>query len=157
MYLQKEFRSCHKASSFVISRTRGVIFLDGEVLSIISEQVMADARRSRAYSPEMRDNLEFSGFLQKRRGGFGKYAIAGAAWQERFVTVTKQGLLTYYEGDPYEFHGEEQKEKPRGRIDLRSVNYEFLKDLRSEVICDNYLLRRMYGIASQKPEIMHYF
>ena len=97
---------------------------------------MADAKRSRAYSPEMRDNLEFSGFLQKRRGGFGKYAIAGLAWQERFVTVSKQGLLTYYEGDPYECHSDDHKEKPRGRIDLRSVNYEFLKDIRSEVKSD---------------------
>lgn len=83
-------------------------------------------------APEIRDNLEFCGFLQKRRGGFGKYALAGLAWQERFVTISKQGMLTYYEGDPYECH-DDHKEKPRGRIDLRSVNYEFLKDIRSEV------------------------
>ena len=125
--------------------------MDGCISLLILPQRMADARRSRAYSPEMRDNLEFSGFLQKRRGGFGKYAIAGAAWQERFVTVTKQGLLTYYEDDPYEFHGEDQKEKPRGRIDLRSVNYEFLKDLRSEVIRDNDQLRRMNCLIPLQP------
>lgn len=93
---------------------------------------MTDTRRSSLYSPEVRDNLEFSGLLQKRRGGFGKYALAGS-WQERFVTISKQGLLTYYEGDPYESHSDDHKEKPRGRIDLRSVNYEFLKDIRSEV------------------------
>lgn len=99
---------------------------------------MTDTRRSSLYSPEVRDNLEFSGLLQKRRGGFGRYALGGS-WQERFVTISKQGLLTYYEGDPYESHNDDHKEKPRGRIDLRSVNYDFFKDIRSEVFTPGYL------------------
>ena len=99
-------------------------------------QMMVDTRRSGFSSPESRDardSLDYSGFLHKRRGGFGKYALAGLAWQERFVTISKLGLLTYYEGDPYDTSNDDVKEKPRGRIDLRTVDYEFLKDIRSEV------------------------
>jgi hypothetical protein len=86
-------------------------------------------------SPEVRESLEYYGLLQKRRGGYGKYAIGGLAWQERFVTISKQGLLTYYEEDPYDSSpsGEESKDKPRGKIDLRTAQCEFLKDIRSEV------------------------
>jgi PH domain len=104
---------------------------------------MTDPRRSSLYSPEVRDNLEFSGLLQKRRGGFGRYALGGS-WQERFVTISKQGLLTYYEGDPYESHNDDHKEKPRGRIDLRSVNYDFFKDIRSEVFTSEYRSLRIH-------------
>jgi hypothetical protein len=105
---------------------------------------MTDTRRSSLYSPEVRDNLEFSGLLQKRRGGFGRYALGGS-WQERFVTISKQGLLTYYEGDPYEAHNDDHKEKPRGRIDLRSVNYDFFKDIRSEVFTAEYRSLRIHS------------
>ena len=100
---------------------------------------MTDPKRTPIGSPDSRECIEFAGFLLKRRGGFGKYALAGLAWQERYVTISKQGLLTYYEGDPHE-PGEEVKEKPRGRIDLRTVVYEFLKDFRSEV---SYILDKL--------------
>ena len=51
------------------------------------------------------------------------------------MTISKLGLLTYYEGDPFESCEDKDRTRgPRGRIDLRSVNYEFLKDIRSEVI-----------------------
>jgi len=61
------------------------------------------------------DNAEISGYLYKRRGGFGKHMPN--CWQNRFFTI-KEGILSYYDS-------EEEDTKPRGRIDLRSGGFVF--------------------------------
>ena len=59
---------------------------------------------------------EISGFLYKRRGGFGKHMPN--CWQSRFFLL-RDGIISYYDH-------EEEDNKPRGRIDLRSGGFSFL-------------------------------
>ena len=75
-------------------------------------------------------DLEHAGFLHKRRGGFGKFAVD--SWKHRYFTITKTALLTYYESEETLHQQPVSDMKPRGRIDLRAVNFDFLKDIRSE-------------------------
>ena len=75
-------------------------------------------------------DLEHAGFLHKRRGGFGKFAVD--SWKHRYFTITKTSLLTYYESEETLHQQPVSDMKPRGRIDLRAVNFDFLKDIRSE-------------------------
>lgn len=42
----------------------------------------------------MDERPEISGLLYKKRGGFGK--MMPNAWQYRFFTLTKEGILSYY-------------------------------------------------------------
>lgn len=69
----------------------------------------------------MDDNPEISGILHKRRGGFAKLM---SAWQTRFFIVSKSGVLTYFDTE----HDENILDmKPRGRLDLSLVHYDFFK------------------------------
>ena len=88
-----------------------------------------------------REDLEHAGFLQKRRGGFGKFAVD--SWKPRYFTITKLGLLTYYESEDmlHTSSSTDQHMKPRGRIDLRAVNFDFLKDIRSEGAPTAYVMQ----------------
>eukprot|EP01041_Mallomonas_annulata_P009257 gene9257-19216_t len=61
-----------------------------------------------------RQNAEVSGYLFKRRGGFGKHMPN--CWQQRFFTV-KEGALYYFEDD--------EDNKPRGKLDLKSGMFSF--------------------------------
>ena len=57
-------------------------------------------------------DADVSGYLFKRRGGFGKHMPN--CWQQRFFTM-KDGVLCYYDCD--------EDIKPRGKLDLRSTTY----------------------------------
>lgn len=70
----------------------------------------------------MGDEIEISGLLYKRRGGFGK--MMPNAWQYRFFTISKEGILSYYDTDLPEPNLFENK--PRGRLDLRIGNTEII-------------------------------
>jgi hypothetical protein len=93
------------------------------------------------YAVIRREDLEHAGFLQKRRGGFGKFAVD--SWKPRYFTITKLGLLTYYESEDmlHTTSSMDQNLKPRGRIDLRAVNFDFLKDIRSEGAPTAYVMQ----------------
>lgn len=65
----------------------------------------------------MSESPEIAGLLYKKRGGFGK--MMPNAWQYRFFTVTKEGILQYFDTEIPD--AEVLDSKARGRLDLRSV------------------------------------
>lgn len=69
---------------------------------------------------EMADSPELSGLLYKRRGGFGK--IMPNAWQYRFFTISKDGILQYFDTEIPDTDSLDSR--ARGRLDLKAVNYE---------------------------------
>lgn len=72
----------------------------------------------------MLENPEISGLLYKRRGGFGK--MMPNAWQFRFFSISKDGVLSYFDTEMPDTDIGEMK--ARGKLDLRSVNYEIVTD-----------------------------
>jgi hypothetical protein len=64
-------------------------------------------------------DVEMSGYLQKRRGGFGRHMPN--AWQIRYFTL-KDGIMYYYEDSGVD-------SRPRGKIDLKSENCDFMNGL----------------------------
>lgn len=72
----------------------------------------------------MLENPEISGLLYKRRGGFGK--MMPNAWQFRFFSISKEGVLSYFDTEMPDTDIGEMK--ARGKLDLRSVNYEIVTD-----------------------------
>ena len=76
-------------------------------------------------SPQQSDNLQICGKLLKKRGGFGKFTMS--AWQSRCFVVSNNGVLTYY-NDSVEDPEAKGMKNPRGRIDLKATDYEFIKD-----------------------------
>ncbi len=68
----------------------------------------------------MADSPELSGLLYKRRGGFGK--IMPNAWQYRFFTISKDGILQYFDTEIPDTDSLDSR--ARGRLDLKAVNYE---------------------------------
>ena len=67
-----------------------------------------------------------SGYLYKRRGGYGRYVPN--PWQHRFFTITKAGVCKYYAEEDLQKDVDFFKNTPRGSMDLRAVRYEFIKD-----------------------------
>lgn len=63
---------------------------------------------------------ELSGLLYKRRGGFGK--IMPNAWQYRFFALSREGILQYFDTEIPDTDSLDSR--ARGRLDLRSVNFE---------------------------------
>jgi hypothetical protein len=77
-------------------------------------------------APQVHHHVVLQGYLHKRRGGFGKFTLS--AWQHRYFTVSSQGILKYfYEEDVDSTNISE--DKPRGRIDLKSIEFDFVKDI----------------------------
>ncbi len=72
----------------------------------------------------MNENIEVSGLLYKKRGGFGK--IMPNAWQYRYFTISREGMLCYYDTEVPDAAMAESK--ARGRLDLSCVNYELNLD-----------------------------
>jgi len=67
-----------------------------------------------------------SGLLYKRRNGLGKHMPT--AWVYRYFTLTKAGVLSYYE-TPYDPNSVGVEDlRPRGRVDLLAVNYELHRE-----------------------------
>jgi hypothetical protein len=71
----------------------------------------------------MSDSNEISGLLYKKRGGFGK--MMPNAWQFRFFSISKDGMLCYFDTDKPEIGLNESK--ARGKLDLKS-NYDLILD-----------------------------
>ena len=65
---------------------------------------------------------EMSGYLHKRRGGFGRHMPN--AWQIRYFTL-RDGMMYYYEDSGADA-------KPRGKVDLRSENCDFMNGVAFE-------------------------
>lgn len=65
----------------------------------------------------MNETPEIAGLLYKKRGGFGK--MMPNAWQYRFFTITKDGVLQYFDTEMPD--AEVSDSKARGKLDLRSV------------------------------------
>jgi hypothetical protein len=65
----------------------------------------------------MNESPEIAGLLYKKRGGFGK--MMPNAWQYRFFTITKDGVLQYFDTEMPD--AEVSDSKARGKLDLRSV------------------------------------
>lgn len=68
----------------------------------------------------MLESPEIAGLLYKRRGGFGK--IMPNAWQYRFFTVSKEGVLYYFDTEVPDV--ELLENKARGKLELKSIVYE---------------------------------
>jgi hypothetical protein len=64
---------------------------------------------------------EISGLLYKRRGGLAKFVPN--PWHFRFFTLSKEGMLCYYDNEcPVQISSDV---KPRGKLDLAVLNCEF--------------------------------
>lgn len=72
----------------------------------------------------MMTSPEVAGLLYKKRGGFGK--MMPNAWQYRFVAITKEGYLLYF--DTENADAEFDISKARGRLDLKSIQYDYSID-----------------------------
>lgn len=70
------------------------------------------------------DSPQITGLLQKRRGGFSKMVFN--SWQYRFFTVTREGVLLYYDTDMPEVNIYENK--PRGKLELKQIQFELVKN-----------------------------
>mmetsp|Transcript_9107 Transcript_9107/g.13579 ORF Transcript_9107/g.13579 Transcript_9107/m.13579 type:complete len:603 (+) Transcript_9107:42-1850(+) len=78
-----------------------------------------------------RSFLEISGLLHKKRGGFGK--MWSNAWQCRFFTISRDGLLCYFDTDSLielgvTNRGDFDSSKARGKLDLKSVQFDLISD-----------------------------
>ena len=69
---------------------------------------------------EEKEEKDVSGFLFKRRGGFGK--MMPHAWQQRYFVISK-GFLCYYDINESDVEGLKTitETKPRGKINLQNV------------------------------------
>lgn len=117
------------------------------------------------------EDILISGFLYKRRGGFGK--MMANAWQHRYFIITDSGILCYFDSKPSdnESHSNSTNNnsnstnnnnsvsntnnnsgnhmlsinlidnKPRGKIDLKAVQYELVTDLHIEGAPTSYALQ----------------
>jgi hypothetical protein len=72
----------------------------------------------------MSESPELSGLLYKRRGGFGK--IMPNAWQYRFFTLSKDGVLQYFDTEMPDT--DTLDSRARGRLDLRNLSYDVSTD-----------------------------
>ena len=72
----------------------------------------------------MDESPEISGMLSKRRGGLAKLM---SSWQNRFFMISKQGVLCYFDHDSMNDGGGPSESRARGRIDLSSIQYDFVK------------------------------
>jgi cell division septation protein DedD len=68
----------------------------------------------------MIESPELSGLLYKRRGGFGK--IMPNAWQYRFFTLSKEGVLQYFDTEMPDTDALDSR--ARGRLDLKATTYD---------------------------------
>ena len=71
------------------------------------------------------ENVQICGKLLKKRGGFGKFTMS--AWQNRYFVICNNGVLTYF-NDSADYAEAKSMKNPRGRIDLKATDYEFIKD-----------------------------
>ena len=76
----------------------------------------------------MDESPEIAGYLYKRRGGLGKWSLNN--WQSRLVTISREGMLCYFENENPETMLTESK--ARGKLDLKNVPYEFATDVPAE-------------------------
>jgi hypothetical protein len=74
------------------------------------------------------DTPEISGYLYKRRGGLGKWSLNN--WQQRLFTISKDGMLCYFENEAPEMMYSESR--ARGKLDLKNVPFEFSIDVPAE-------------------------
>jgi hypothetical protein len=86
------------------------------------------------------DVVEMSGYLQKRRGGFGRHMPN--AWQIRYFTL-KDGIMYYYEDNGPD-------SRPRGKIDLKSENCDFMNGLVFEGAPTPYTMQIIPGGWDEK-------
>lgn len=75
----------------------------------------------------MNETPEISGLLYKKRGGFGKFMAN--SWQFRYFSISKEGILSYYDTDSPEI--------VRGKLDLKGP-FELVSDLPIEGAPNGY-------------------
>lgn len=75
----------------------------------------------------MSETPEISGLLYKKRGGFGKFMAN--SWQFRYFSISKDGILSYYDTDSPEI--------VRGKLDLK-CHFELISDLPIEGAPNGY-------------------
>jgi hypothetical protein len=83
-------------------------------------RIKKSKKKKRSARCKKMESPELSGLLYKRRGGFGK--IMPNAWQYRFFTISKDGILQYFDTEIPDTDSLDSR--ARGRLDLRAVNYE---------------------------------
>src|SRR5690349_14458147 len=86
----------------------------------------------------LEENYDIFGMLYKRRGGFGK--MMPNAWQYRFFAVSKDGLLCYFDTENPDLSAVNES-KARGKMDLRTVQYEFTTDIPTEGAPNNFVMQ----------------
>lgn len=86
------------------------------------------------------NEIEMCGYLQKRRGGFGRHMPN--AWQQRYFTL-KDGIMYYYEDSGSD-------SRPRGKIDLKTENCDFMNGLVFEGAPTPYTMQIIPGGWEEK-------
>jgi hypothetical protein len=98
-----------------------------------------DVRKS-IFVSQIQDHDEMSGYLYKRRGGFGRHMPN--AWQLRYFTL-RDGIMYYFEDSG-------GVAKPRGKIDLKSENCTFFNGVTVENAPSLYTMQIVPGGWEEK-------
>lgn len=98
-----------------------------------------DTRKS-IFVSQIQDHDEMSGYLYKRRGGFGRHMPN--AWQLRYFTL-RDGIMYYFEDSG-------GVAKPRGKIDLKTENCNFFNGVTVENAPSLYTMQIVPGGWEEK-------
>ena len=104
-----------------------------------TEKSEKEARKS-IFVQQIQDHDEMSGYLYKRRGGFGRHMPN--AWQLRYFTL-RDGIMYYFEDSG-------GIAKPRGKIDLKSEHCTFYSGVTVEGAPSLYTMQIVPGGLDEK-------